>query len=93
MLPRHAAALALVGWYLIVPPRGNNGSQAILSGWTIVHSYDTARECEQAHKDRLAAMPKLPPLPSGFVPKFPDSFVCVASDDPRLRLPLEFHMP
>ena len=33
MKPRHAAALALVSWYLVEPPPGYKGSQAVLSGW------------------------------------------------------------
>ncbi len=30
MIPRHAAALALVGWYLIVPPRGIKSNGVLL---------------------------------------------------------------
>jgi hypothetical protein len=39
----HAAALALVGWYLMVPPTGCNGrpnNRAPLSSWTILMSFD-----------------------------------------------------
>ena len=43
---RHAAALALVGWYLMVPPLSN--PSAPLSKWNLYRSYDTARECEVA---------------------------------------------
>jgi len=85
---RHAAALVLVGWYLMAPPRGYNGSQAILSGWAIERSYDTAQACEQA---RATMDAEFPPLPSGKRAHYPD--LCVASDDPRLKLPLEIHIP
>jgi hypothetical protein len=50
---RHAAALALVGWYLMapVPTKAPLGQQPInpdlpLSKWTIEQSFDTAAECE-----------------------------------------------
>jgi hypothetical protein len=39
---RHAAALALVGWYLMVPPTPWNPK---ISTWTIWNSYDTAAQC------------------------------------------------
>jgi hypothetical protein len=44
MNPRHAAALALVGWYLMVPPAGDN--TATLKYWLQEGSFDTAKECE-----------------------------------------------
>jgi hypothetical protein len=87
----HAAALALVGWYLIVPPPGYNQPethQAFLGGWAIEHSYHTAQACEEA----LAKMnTKFPPLSSGRKVR---DFVglCVASDDPRLKFPVGFEI-
>ena len=55
---RHAAALALVGWYLMLPPPTPDGvtnpalrfveSDAPLSKWSIQRSYDTAESCEKA---------------------------------------------
>jgi hypothetical protein len=49
---RHAAALALVGWYLMVPPFTAQRAgpvdvddQAPLSKWTIAGSFDTAEQC------------------------------------------------
>jgi len=58
---RHAAALALVGWYLMVPPvadRAYDLSQprliegsAPLSDWLIRRAYDTADECEKAKEE------------------------------------------
>jgi hypothetical protein len=48
---RHAAALALVGWYLMVPPTtdGKIDNSAPLSQWDIRSSFDSAATCEQAH--------------------------------------------
>jgi hypothetical protein len=55
---RHAATLALVGWYLLLPPiklgilpNGQTGprlgSQLPLADWDNLGSYDSARECER----------------------------------------------
>ncbi len=63
---RHAAALAVVGWYLMVPPPGQPRStgantappndNAPLNQWTIRNSYDSAQACEAAkQKDRDTA--------------------------------------
>jgi hypothetical protein len=50
MKPRHAAALALVGWYLMVPPRVYNAGnmlhieiKAPLSKWERWGSFDSGR--------------------------------------------------
>ena len=56
---RHAAALALVGWYLMIPPVEFKGtatipksvfvaSNAPFSEWEMSGSFDTAKECEAA---------------------------------------------
>jgi hypothetical protein len=47
---RHAAALALVGWYLMVPLPGNDpipnaGVRSFLK-WIHLQSFDSAAECE-----------------------------------------------
>jgi hypothetical protein len=49
MNPRHAAALALVGWYLLLPPTTDRGKpllDAPLSKWEMDRSNDTSKECE-----------------------------------------------
>ena len=63
MKPRHAAALALVGWYLMVPPPGPPRStgantappnkNAPLNQWTTRNSYDSAQACEAAMRKDL----------------------------------------
>ncbi len=51
---RHAAPLALIGWYLMTPPVNNLDADvgvkmdAPFSEWDIVDSYDTAAECRDA---------------------------------------------
>ena len=49
---RHAAALALVGWYLMMPPDSAKvphavDSEAPLSRWSIVASFDKSESCEK----------------------------------------------
>src|ERR1700686_5499604 len=53
MKPRHAAALALVGWYLIVPPKSCKRAEldANFSLWKIYNSYDMAAQCRAARDD------------------------------------------
>jgi hypothetical protein len=55
MKPRHAAALVLVGWYLMFPPpdfdhathlaNGNPNLDAPFSDWRNEASFDSAKEC------------------------------------------------
>jgi hypothetical protein len=49
MNARHAAALALVGWYLMVPPVSSNGtvdSAAPLRNWWHIGTYNSGQECQ-----------------------------------------------
>ncbi|SRR5216684_4712508 len=90
MKTRHAAALALVGWYLMVPR--SSGSEAVLYSWSILHSYDTAQACEAAReKSREEAEASLPP--GALKSRLTDLSICVASDDPRLKVPFELKIP
>ncbi|HWJ40630.1 MAG TPA: hypothetical protein VNT29_05835, partial [Candidatus Limnocylindrales bacterium] len=50
---RHAAAFALVGWYMMVPPpalfdEAHRGSLAHLSMWEVRGGYASAADCEKA---------------------------------------------
>lgn len=70
MKPCHAAALALVSWYLMLPPVASDGriqKDAPLSQWYIFSNFETKAECE---KERQVS--------SGVT-------LCIASDDPRLQ--------
>jgi hypothetical protein len=56
MKTHHTAALALVGWYLMTPPLGPNGSidpNAPLSRWEEFEGYDSAAACEVEHNHLL----------------------------------------
>jgi hypothetical protein len=50
---RHAAALALVGWYLLAPPIAHDPGHwhpkmtAPLNEWIVAKSFDSASECEK----------------------------------------------
>jgi hypothetical protein len=59
---RHAAALALVGWYLLEPPfiklpNGKYDAQidAPLGKWFHFASFDEASDCETVRRLRVAA--------------------------------------
>ena len=88
---RHVAALALVGWYLMLPPMVGNhtDTSAPLSSWRMTGSYDAAIDCrkelEDSIRDSYKALkdPHLPFTRSASL-QFLDA-ACVATDDPRLK--------
>jgi hypothetical protein len=90
---RHAAALALVGWYLITPPFVGDpfyvDHTARLSEWKIESSYDTAEQCESARKRKSigARLSRriLEPGSRAMMDAAQGYAQCVASDDPRLE--------
>ena len=76
MTLRHAAVVALVVWYLLMPPLRHDGtvsSFAPLTEWEKLGTYDTFYRCERALKG----------LSGG--PSREEAATCVASDDPRLE--------
>jgi hypothetical protein len=93
---RHAAALALVGWYLIEPPftRLPNGlydarTDAPLSEWNHVFSFDEASLCETARSIRVNfakqdATKKPQSSDEAFMAAIGLYCECIATDDPRL---------
>jgi hypothetical protein len=84
---RNAAALALVGWYLMMPPLGPDGriqKYAPLSQWEISSSYDSADDCEKVRLVASGWMPGANEKKTAHTPRG-DAAICVASDDPRLK--------
>jgi hypothetical protein len=77
---RHATALALVGWYLMIPPKVWNVSdgRATLNMWQIGASYDSSKACEKAVLRPI-------PIAKSFATLYGTYAQCVASDDPRLK--------
>jgi hypothetical protein len=73
---RHAAALALLGWYLMVPPIHKSGIltrfwYGQLADWSIVNSFDSAKECEDYREKMVGASrnaSKQPPSASEYLP-------------------------
>jgi len=82
---RHAAALALVGFYLMIPPEGQN--QAPLQQWKAVRSFDTAQACEDASSKARMVFGQLIKEFKTTPGARPEDFnaQCVSTDDPRLK--------
>jgi hypothetical protein len=77
MKPRHAAALALVGWYLLLPPLVNApykvDTEAPLTSWKVYQTFDTREECDKSlltakAKYRIQQRPRSAPSKKGRVP-------------------------
>jgi hypothetical protein len=97
MTLRHVAALAVIGWYLLMPPpywSKTNPRNAPLSQWTVFGHYDTAQECsdERTKMIRVQSMALLSDLAEGVSdanrPSLSLDFKhaqCIASDDPSLK--------
>lgn len=92
MNPRHAAALVLVGWYVMVPPFG--ALQTPLGKWHIVKVFDSANQC-QSYRDALVVAAEKE-LKSNTAmayetkskgSEFFDATAaqCIATNDPRLK--------
>jgi hypothetical protein len=88
---RHAAMLALVGWYLMLPPMGSvesrrNPSTGLygaystepLDTWEIAGSYGTAAQCGRA-------LEQANQLARQNCPDCSAVAACIAADDPRLK--------
>jgi hypothetical protein len=81
----HAAALALVGWYLMIPPkhiknlRPTVSAHAPLCEWTVIQPFDKATDCDQELKRRIMDCGNCP------LDELWLSAQCIASDDPRLK--------
>ena len=92
MMPRHAAALALVGWYLMVPPvRGAPGEileHAPPSQWDFYEQYDTKAECEKAIPSDKEIQENMKQCSNGdcaINTALPGLGRCFAENDPRLK--------
>jgi hypothetical protein len=87
---RHAAALALVGWYLMTPPLASDRldveRDAPLSTWKQGGAFDTAKDCEANLSDGLKRLDHANGEKQ--FPSFYHEFLyarCIAVDDPRLK--------
>lgn len=94
---RHAAALALVGWYLMAPPgfsaapdaEVHINASAPLSEWDNLGSYDTAKECMDSklriEADVIAGKASGPKNAVAAAHTQIMAGQCIATDDPRLK--------
>jgi len=84
MKSRHAAALALVGWYLMVPPYTENvfrcDLNAPLTKWRHFKSLDSESACKDLRDRYRGEEHRDSPLWYAF-----DNSVCISSDDQRLK--------
>jgi hypothetical protein len=95
MNSRHAAALALVGWYLMVPPLTPGGGphevlfHAPLSKWEVGEDIDTKAECEDSLREHINNMDRdANDCAVGTCAVMVVEYAhgrCMASDDPRLK--------
>ena len=70
----HIAALAIVGWYLMLPPRGTMGQRlffAPLLDWKLIDEFDSERACQEMRFKLIERMPE-----SGI-----DTARCFSGDD------------
>jgi hypothetical protein len=75
----YAAALASVGWYLMVPPSPN--THRPITEWFHLSSHDTAEDCETS-RVKLADAYK---NDNSEKEKQVIMSECIATDDPRLK--------
>ncbi|MGA9725586.1 MAG: hypothetical protein WBQ86_24225 [Candidatus Binatus sp.] len=100
MNPRHAAALALVVWYLMVPPdQPNLGdtvqwvSRAPIRDWEIIQRFDATSACEKRKHEIISDA--IHAIKDDAKAKDADAVLsdyaisnnatCVSRDDPRLK--------
>ena len=101
MNPRHAAALALVGWYLMVPPirtpkddKPYLDEHAEYGSWKTLHTFETQDQCEvvrnrtkkDARRGELTVFSdNFPVRDSALWLAQEADLECIATDDPRLK--------
>jgi hypothetical protein len=90
MKPCHAAALALVGWYLMVPPTkdANQIDPSVpLPKWVALRAFDTVDACNEAQDQlryRVSRLNLQVPVASA-ASAAAEFSQCIASDDRRLK--------
>ena len=88
---RHAAAVALVGWYLMVPPVVGQGSgrnvwnHAPLRKWERAATFDSEEVCNQRLRASRTVKGPFENFTQALVAEQFSHGRCVRSDDPRLK--------
>jgi hypothetical protein len=92
----HAAALALVGWYLMLPPIPTDrllvNTDAPISKWEQYQAFDSAQECEATnlyiHKEARKVRRDRRVHPATLDDAMAEQYIngeCIEADDPRLK--------
>ncbi len=91
----HIAALALTGWYLMMPPAPETKPVPPLSGWVHLHDFNTKAQCEQQREEdkhpsmiwsgRWGSSTGEDVTPTEQELSVSVEERCIASDDPRLK--------
>ena len=95
MKPRHAAALALIAWYLMVPPFRTCSEcsryfqpdplNAPFDKWQIVDRFDTVAECKKDLLEYLQTAREWKDKDWPSVHYVTTNGRCIATDDQRLK--------
>jgi hypothetical protein len=96
MKSHHAFVVALVGWYLMIPPLVNApykiDSEAPLSSWKVYQKFNTADQCKESLSSAQEKYWQTAVAPIGTIKKGSRAFAlqitfarCVSSDDPALK--------
>jgi hypothetical protein len=84
---RHAAALALVGWYLLIPPLGRP-APSDLSQWEVITTFDSRSLCMSLRTSDIQSWlitKGILDLSAAQLKAYVDNSRCVSEDDPRLK--------
>jgi hypothetical protein len=95
MKANHIVGLALVAWYLMVPPLVNEpykiDTEAPLTSWKVYQTFNTAEECKKSQSSGQSKYQHTATAPSGTIKRGTRAFalqmvfaLCVKSDDPGL---------
>ncbi|HXN86898.1 MAG TPA: hypothetical protein VN867_12555 [Candidatus Binataceae bacterium] len=84
----HAAALALVGWCLAIPPFDYTvpvQAEAPTTRWTVRCTFDTADACAQQRQKLIDMRTKMAKPGKDRMVRIMKASRCIASDDPQLK--------
>ncbi|MGO9452780.1 MAG: hypothetical protein ACLQDV_17350 [Candidatus Binataceae bacterium] len=88
MTLRHAAALAAVGWYIMLPAQlsylARDGPIKPVRNWIVIGEFRTKRDCNAERPKFWKLDPNLGPY-RGLPAEEIYDVQCVATDDPRLK--------
>jgi hypothetical protein len=91
MKPRHAGALSLIGWYLMIPLVVSGGGtiyadrRVPLTRWKIGRTFDTEQHCLHAKAEAVEAAKREQCEAEAYALEASYYSECVAGDDPRMK--------